>query len=155
MRLGITGHRDLPRDALGFLRQEIRQLIDRAESPVAVSSLAVGADQLFAREVLAARGALEAIVPSEDYRMLFNEYERPEYDALLACASRVFTLPFSHGNEQAFMQAGRAVVESCELLVAVWDGAPAGGLGGTADVVDYAKSVGREVTIVWPGGLGR
>jgi hypothetical protein len=40
-------------------------------------------------------------------------------------------------------------------LVAVWDGQPAAGKGGTADIVDYARRHGIEVRIVWPPGTSR
>lgn len=38
--------------------------------------------------------------------------------------------------------------------MAVWDGDAAAGLGGTADVVDYAHACGREAVVIWPPGRG-
>jgi hypothetical protein len=40
------------------------------------------------------------------------------------------------------MEGGKVVVDRAEVLIAVWDGLPARGLGGTADVVAYAGSAG-------------
>jgi hypothetical protein len=42
------------------------------------------------------------------------------------------------------------VVARCDLLVAVWNGAPARGLGGTADIVSYARECGRATVIIDP-----
>jgi hypothetical protein len=47
------------------------------------------------------------------------------------------------------------VVEASELLVAVWDGEPARGLGGTADVVAYAREGAIPVEVIWPEGATR
>ena len=41
--------------------------------------------------------------------------------------------------------AGRFVVGNCDLLLAVWGGAPARGRGGTAEIVSYAIRVGVPV----------
>jgi hypothetical protein len=47
------------------------------------------------------------------------------------------------------------VLGAVDAMVAVWDGAPAGGHGGTADVVDAARERGVPVTVVWPVGARR
>ncbi|UJW36868.1 hypothetical protein L3Q67_02325 [Saccharothrix sp. AJ9571] len=41
------------------------------------------------------------------------------------------------------------------VVLAVWDGGPSSGHGGTADVVDAARERGLPVTIVWPDGAER
>ena len=53
------------------------------------------------------------------------------------------------------MAAGKSIVDSCEMLIAIWDGKPARGLGGTGDVVRYARKTGKAVSIVWPDDIGR
>jgi len=39
--------------------------------------------------------------------------------------------------------------------VAVWDGKPARGVGGTADIVSYARQKGVPVAVLWPDGAAR
>ena len=51
------------------------------------------------------------------------------------------------------MAPANVVADRCDLLIAVWDGQPAQGLGGTGDVVRYAREIGREVLVVWPDPL--
>jgi hypothetical protein len=54
------------------------------------------------------------------------------------------------------MDGGRAVGDRSNVLVAVWDGQPARGLGGTADVVvAYARERGVLVQVIWPEGATR
>ena len=46
-------------------------------------------------------------------------------------------------------------MDTVDLLVAVWDGLPARGFGGTADAVAYAERTGVPCTIIWPPGATR
>jgi hypothetical protein len=50
------------------------------------------------------------------------------------------------------MAGGRAVVDRSDVLMAVWDGQPARGLAGTADVGAYARERGVPVEVIWPEG---
>jgi hypothetical protein len=47
------------------------------------------------------------------------------------------------------------MLSTVELMMAVWDGQPADGHGGTGDVVERARALGRPVTVVWPAGAAR
>jgi hypothetical protein len=40
------------------------------------------------------------------------------------------------------------MVEASDVMVAVWDGRPSAGRGGTAEIVDYARTMGVEVRVV-------
>ena len=116
-------------------------------------SLAEGSDQIFAEVVLDAGGTLVVVVPSQDYEQTFeDESVLANYQSLLARAARVVMLDSPIPSQDAFWVAGRRVVDDAQRLVAVWDGKPAGGLGGTADVVRYANELGMEVDVVWPEG---
>ena len=53
------------------------------------------------------------------------------------------------------MEASQAMLDRAERLFAVWDGKPARGYGGTADVVAEARSQGIPVTVIWPEGASR
>jgi hypothetical protein len=122
---------------------------------VGVTSLATGSDQLFATEVLNVGGALHVVVPCSRYEETFDDHDRGSYRSLLAAAAQVRTLPFEEPSEKAFYAAGRAVVDASDWLCAVWDGQPAVGLGGSADVVAYAREQGKHVEVLWPTGLTR
>jgi hypothetical protein len=141
MRVGITGHQRLAiTSGWDWVRSEIAAVLKRDAGPlVGISSLAAGADQIFADLVLRQGGALEVVIPLPGYVESFaDECDLGEYERLLRTASVVETLRRDGSVEEAYMEAGRRVVDTSDLLVAVWDGRPASGLGGTADVVEYA-----------------
>jgi hypothetical protein len=158
MRVGITGHQDLPASARREIETRMRETLATHGEPglIGVGSLAAGADQLFARVVAEVGGELEVVVPCSGYESTFTTArERAAYHAALATARSVERLSYPGPSEEAFLAAGVAVVDRCELLIAVWDGQPARGLGGTADIVDHARGVGRDVVVIWPAGTRR
>jgi hypothetical protein len=155
--LGVTGHQTITPRARELVVDAIRDILRQAESPLyAVTSLAAGADQLVATELLRSGGQLHVIVPSRDYERTFGtDEDLASFRSLLRAAHAVTRLDFAQPSEEAFLAAGKSVVDHCDVLIAVWDGKPARGLGGTADVVRYARDAGKAVTIVWPDGAGR
>jgi hypothetical protein len=155
--LGCTGHQALSpltrRRVTAALAAHVATVDDDL---VGLCSLAVGADQIFAHVLLAAGGRLHAVIPCHSYADTFgDEAARQEFERLLSAAHEVTELPFLEPSEEAFMAAGRVVADQCDLLLAVWDGQPAAGLGGTADVVSHAAARGKSVEIVWPVGSSR
>jgi len=74
---------------------------------------------------------------------------------MLAKATRVRRLDFTESTEDAHMAASVEMLADSDRLFAVWDGQPARGYGGTADVVAYAMRRGIPVTVIWPDGATR
>jgi hypothetical protein len=64
-------------------------------------------------------------------------------------------LPFKTSNREFYLGASEHLLSTAELMVAVWDGEPADGRGGTGDVVERARALGLPVTVVWPVGAAR
>lgn len=118
-----------------------------------VSCLAVGADQRVAAIALELGCRLEAMVPSHGYETTFDADGLDSYRRLLARAAGTVMLGFDHPCGEAYMAAGRRIVDECDELLAVWDGFPSDGLGGTGDVVAYARRRGVPVHVVWPTGV--
>lgn len=141
MRVGITGHQRLREPARwGWVRQEIDRILSSLATPlVGISSLAVGADQLFADAVVRHGGSLEVVIPFAGYEFTFDEgHDKQEYTRLLQHAAKREVLEKHGSDEEAYLASGKRMVERSNLLIAVWDGLPATGLGGTGDVVAYA-----------------
>jgi hypothetical protein len=160
MRFGATGHQELPPRAVEWIASEIetRLLGDSVDSSlIGYTSLAAGADQLFARTIIKMGGELRVVVPSSGYEETFvkDKLARDQYRSLLRKAHVVEHLPFEYPGEAAFMAAGQRIVDCSDQLIAIWDGEPARGFGGTADVVSYAKGAGKEVIVIWPQGTRR
>lgn len=157
-RVAVTGHRDLYDITAENVRQALRELlrgIADGEALTGVSCLADGADQMFAEAVLELGGILEVVVPAVEYRDGLPATAHTDYDRLLAAARKVRWLEHRVSTNQSHMDASVAMLDGADQLIAVWDGNPAGGFGGTADVVDFARNNDVAVTVVWPEGAKR
>jgi hypothetical protein len=152
----VSGHRDLPGGTVYLVDKAIRAaLSERAAKVTGLSCLADGADQIFARAVLDLGGDIEAVVPAEKYRDELPGPAHAEYDRLLASAVTVHGLPFTESTAEAHMAASGLMIDKADELYAVWDGKPARGHGGTADVVAYARERGTPIQVIWPAGAQR
>lgn len=154
-RIAVTGHRGLPAATAELVDRELREILADHSNLIGLSCLADGADQLFARAVLDAGGRLEVIVPAEQYREGLPAEAHAAYDELFAQAFRAHRIDFSESTSESHMQASRFMIDNADMLLAVWDGKPARGYGGTADIVAYAREVGTPTTVVWPPGATR
>lgn len=140
MIIGVTGHQDIgDEESIAWVRGALGQQLRFHCATLGLSSLAVGSDQLFAEVLIAADLPFEVVIPCVKYEDAFSdEQARSTYRRLLATARRAHCLPYDRPSEEAFFAAGKWIVSHCDLLLAVWDGLPAQGLGGTADVVAAA-----------------
>ena len=162
MHVGVTGHRPNRlhigegrialrlRDVLGALKDGAGPQHVRAPL-IAASSLAEGADRLFAEIALDLRYELRVLLPmpTAKYEKTFADRATTAvYRALLAEASVVTQLPGSLTDpEAAFDAVGQAMVDTSDVLIAIWDGKPSAGVGGTADIIAYA--VARLRPVLW------
>ncbi|MFJ1457386.1 hypothetical protein [Nocardia sp. N2S4-5] len=135
------------------LRAELAKR-DRGEV-IGVSCIADGADTLFARAVLDVGGGLVVVVPARQYRAGLPAEHHATYDELLAAALDVIQLDYDESTSEAHQAGSERMLEAADELVAVWDGKPARGYGGTADVVAVAEQRGMPITVVWPEGAER
>ena len=108
------------------------------------------------RAILSLGGRYDVILPAPDYR---DTVVKPDnltaFDALITEASDVRYMPFETSGRDAYMAASEALVTRSDRLLAVWDGKPSGGHGGTADVVAHARHLGVPVKVIWPTGTRR
>lgn len=175
-RIGVTGARALPagsrddllrqvRDVLRLVREEIGRYAampdvraaygETAPSLRLVSPLAEGADRLVARAALDEGFALVVpmpFAPAEYEKDFVSGESRHEFRALLAQATSRLELDGGRGEDEAasYEAIGRLVVRNCDLLIALWDGRPGKGRGGTADIVRFAANGGPPIWWVRP-----
>ncbi|MCX5233822.1 hypothetical protein OG824_01040 [Streptomyces prunicolor] len=154
-RIGVTGHLVLPATVLPSVRAGMLDLL-RVGDVEMLSSLAAGADQLCASLALDSGATVTAVIPGTGYEAHFtDDMARTAYHRLLARCTERIDLPAEPTPEEAYDAAGRWIVDHCDLLVAVWDGRPSRGRGGTGDVVRHARRTGVEVTVLWRPGVLR
>ncbi len=171
LTVGITGHRPprLPDARLEALQvsvglvlariSETLSAVQRTHSQVLstqppclrlMTALAEGADTLAAHAALQRNWQMDACLPfpAEDYATDFAEGPaRACFEHLLTQATSVMSL---HGTRDApsaaYEAVGRVVLDQSDILLALWDGDPARGRGGTAQVV--AEAVARHIPVI-------
>ncbi|GAA3598643.1 hypothetical protein [Kribbella ginsengisoli] len=156
-RLAISGHRGMQAPTEELVAAEIHKLVQDEGSAdlTGISCLADGPDSIFAEQVLEAGGRLIAVIPASKYRESLPDEHHQLYDSLLERASETVALEHTESDSEAHMDASLRMLELAEKLIAVWDGQPARGYGGTADVVSAANEKNIPVIIVWPPGSTR
>jgi len=175
LRIGVTGHRmlhEIPllctclRDFLntGYLEAFIPEaqlaLTKAINTPImfsTISPLAEGADRLVADVVLKHGGMLEALLPMpvEEYEKDFISPEsKREFRELLSQSHHVTVtecgapLDDPSYRQKSYLRVGEETVARCDILIALWDGEPSRGIGGTADIVALALNQNKPVFIV-------
>ena len=171
--VGVTGHR---KDALApsalltvheRLRTALESLVARAKAVHAaerqffssdpprllfVSALADGADQMAAEVALDLGFELHAVLPfdCDRYRAgMADEASRARFDDLLSRSTCSLELPGNGGEDlDAYVMAGRATIAHSDVIIAVWDGLPPRGRGGTGEVVGLAHERGTPIVHV-------
>lgn len=173
--IGVTGHRPVGlKDAdWELLRVRIRKILslmrevsrgDRTEpskdvrvpAPAVriISPLAEGADQIVAEEGLSAGFELHCPLPfkQEEYERDFSSPESLEEFRYLLTRASLVTVLGGKGETEAerdalYASAGREVLRRSDVVIAVWDGNPARGAGGTAQIVEEARQ--GMMPVVW------
>lgn len=158
-------------EVLEQVAQEMQHLADRADvrkaylrkheggrpEPVltVLSPLAEGADRLVAEVALQQKYRLHVPMPFEQqvYEGDFKD-SVTEFRTLLEKAN-AGVLELDGGRDKketrrwhqsrSYEAVGRYVVHNCDLLIAIWDGAPPRGRGGTANIVRHALDKGVPV----------
>jgi hypothetical protein len=151
--VGFSGHRQVAdadaaakaiRTALETLRREV------PGEWIGVSSVAVGSDQAFVDQVLGIGMAWHVILPlpRAEFQKDFSADEWAVVEKLLTQAEHSRVISENGEREDAYLDCGMETVNDADVLLALWDGEAARGKGGTADVVAYAKALGKPVIII-------
>lgn len=149
MKLGVSGHRRRDGADWTWVREKLTELIRDAGDVSGYTSLAPGTDQIFAEIILADGRELAAVIPVCDGRAELEIGAKPDFDRFCRQAGQTVRVSGDTPDE-AFMAAGKYVVDACDEMIFVWDGEPARGFGGTADVVAYARKRRKTGVILNP-----
>jgi len=172
LRVGITGHIGLDPTKMPELERGIKEARERIEQAfpdrylTVFSPLAEGADRLVARRLLereATRLIAVLPVPAEDYQNDFGPTDlhnvdfdgaelRQEFRYWLSTrAVEVITMLPSATRNEAYEKAGLYIAKHSDVMIAVWDGLPSQGQGGTAQIVAKARFWRKPICHVWAG----
>ena len=172
LRIGITGHIGLDPAKMEQLDRGIEEAIQHIQrtSPrrylTVFSPLAVGADRLVARKLLERKGSrLIAVlpIPETDYLDDFGPTDLYSKDPEGAEARQEFrhwlshraietiVVPASATRNESYEKVGFYIAEYSDVMIAVWDGLPSQGRGGTAEIVAKAEALGKPICHIWAG----
>lgn len=153
IKIAVCGHRHLThleRLEMGIQEacKKIQAVYGNASYQV-FSCLAEGADQLLVDRLIESLGAVLIAVlplPEDEY---FEDFKTPEsllaFKRLKLQADRIISQQHTLERPLAYQKANHILLENCDLLVAIWDGKPARGIGGTAETVNVAGRIGLPV----------
>jgi hypothetical protein len=153
--IGVTGHRDL--DNVKLITSSVDEVLRKirntfpGETLTIISPLAEGADRLVVWRAME-NNDVHLVVPlpleiSEYMQDFSGIYSKAEFVTLLEQAAQVIELPAEETREASYLAAGSYILDHSDLLIAVWDGQPARGPGGTGQIVAQARE--KLMPIAW------
>lgn len=171
--IGFVGHRQLdnPQAIKERIAQQLRVLRTRYQSQAsgaetyevaAVSSVATGADTLFAEAALEAgiKWLAHLPLPADEFRKDFTAAEWAHAQHLLKQAIAVYEGPAlpscatpdaaSEARNAAYAECGQLIVDESDVLLAVWNEQKARGHGGSQETIAYATELARPCFIINP-----
>lgn len=111
--------------------------------------LATGADQIAAICARSSGYFVRALLPFEagEYRKDFADGDELDmFEQALEAADEIVALPGQRSDiESAYFVVGATLVRTADVLIAIWDGEPGRGPGGTANVVELALNSSTPV----------
>jgi hypothetical protein len=151
--VGFSGHRQVA-DQEGVAKAILTALEslrrEAAGEWIGLSSVAIGSDQIFVEQVQGLGMSWHAILPlpRAEFQKDFDAREWADVELILTRAEHARVISENGAREEAYLDCGMETVNGADVLLALWDGQVARGKGGTADVVDYARSLGKPVVII-------
>ena len=154
--LAFTGHR--PNKLGGYsldnplklkIESKIREELIRIDPVCCISGMALGVDQWAAQACVDLEIPFIAAVPFEGQECKWPNYQQDTYYYLLSKAAK--TIIVSDGGYAAYKMQVRNkwMVDRADKILAVWDGSS----GGTANCVQYAESLNKEIIRINPQEL--
>ncbi len=158
IKICVTGHRNLMNlnDVERDIALSLQYFQETYNDLEAISAIAEGADTLFVEAAKKYKIRLKFMIPFEieEYKKDFKGVDLVNLERNIEENTGRFIevnkLKTKDKNEKelAYLKTGQKMVDEADIVLAVWDGNPAMGKGGTGDIVAYAKSKNKELHII-------
>jgi uncharacterized phage-like protein YoqJ len=157
MRIAITGHRpnklgndyDLVSPLINRIRILLNEVILNYQPTEIISGMALGIDTLWAQLAIENSIPLVAAIPFKGQESMWPQKSQKVYNYLLSKAKEIVIVNEGGYSPSKMQIRNEWMVDNCNLLIAVWDETS----GGTANCVNYAKSVKQEIIYINPKKL--
>lgn len=167
--IGISGHRNIDSNDQNLkllLTKELKKIIDINDNITLLSPLAEGSDRLFVHTAIEVGSdkidKLRVMMPfkKEEYLKDFESAEsKKEFIAMTleqddkkykGIGVEVNEVPCSQDKEDGYLKSGQWTANHSDILFVIWDGKPANGKGGTAEIVEFAKIKNKKIVMINP-----
>lgn len=158
MTIAVTGHRpnklfgyDLNDERYIALKNIMKGYLIGANCSEAYTGMALGIDQIFATAVLQLRNdgwpiKLHCAIPCRDHSSRWPAESQEFYNKILSKADEVVMVSNEPYSPWLMQKRNEYMVDRADKILAVWNGTA----GGTKNCIDYAREMGKEITIVNP-----
>lgn len=160
--IGWTGHRTIPNEPAVRLAvksvlkaltlRSIDAAMDQHVDWIGIGSAAIGADIIVAEACIQLGLPVRIVLPCSVDNMLAITPTEHKATVEWVCAASEVAPAISHrlDTHPDYVAVAQEIAGKADVLIAVWDGSPARGPGGTADVVKLSKARGIQVIRIDP-----
>jgi len=160
--IGWTGHRTLPNEPAvrravksvleALTKRSVDAAMDLHVDWIGIGSAAIGADIIVAEACILLGLPVRIVLPCSVDGMLAVTPTEHKATVARVCAASEVTPAISHriDTHPDYVAVAKEIASKADVLIAVWDGSPARGPGGTAEVVRLSEQLGTPIIRINP-----
>lgn len=148
-----TGHRPsklsgykVPNPTYNFVCQQIEKILLKENPDKIISGMALGFDMWFAFVANKLKIPFIAAVPFLGQELIWPKSSQIIYHNLLSKALEKVIVSDGSYSPSKLQIRNKWMVDNCDKLIACFDGST----GGTANCIEYAKSLNKEILLISP-----
>lgn len=152
--VAFSGHRpqklggyNIPNKIYNYITQQLKQKLLELKPDKCISGMALGWDQWAAETALDMKIPLLAAVPFQGQERIWPKSSQAVYQQLLAAAAEVVVVCEGGYAPQKMQIRNQWMTDNCDILLCCYNGDKT---GGTANCIEYARKIGREIIIIDP-----
>ena len=167
--IGVSGHRNIKRIDYDMCKEKIKLFLSEViknnveKEIIILSSLSDGADRFIVQSAIDLKLEYQVILPMalELYQKDFSKVSLDELDFLIQNAKNMpILVPLCDGctekniaengafRNRQYLRVGQEIVERSDIMVFLWDRKVSQGVGGTAEIVEYARKENKNHIII-------
>lgn len=154
MKIAVTGHRphklnneyDYEGPCSKFIKEQLKKHLQTLGATQGITGMALGSDTIFSQVCLELNIPLLAAIPFVGQEKKWPSKSQKLYWEIIKNPLTTLEVGTNGYSKAAFQKRNEFMVDSCDKLIAVYDGT----LGGTHNAVRYAQSIEREIILINP-----